>query len=29
MATTFIAGGTEAPLTDFTIAQMKAFGARK
>ena len=24
MATTFIAGGTEAPLTDFTIAQMKA-----
>ena len=24
MATSFIAGGTEAPLTDFTIAQMKA-----
>ncbi len=24
MATTFIAGGAEAPLTDFTIAQMKA-----
>jgi len=24
MVTTFIAGGTEAPLTDFTIAQMKA-----
>ena len=24
MATTFIAGGTEAPLTDFTIEQMKA-----
>lgn len=24
MATTFIAGGSEAPLTDFTIAQMKA-----
>lgn len=24
MATTFIAGGSEAPLTDFTVAQMKA-----
>ncbi|WP_299701771.1 beta-ketoacyl synthase N-terminal-like domain-containing protein [uncultured Pontibacter sp.] len=26
MATRFLAGGTEAPLTDFTIAQMKAVG---
>ncbi|WP_239021025.1 beta-ketoacyl synthase N-terminal-like domain-containing protein [Pontibacter arcticus] len=26
MATRFLAGGTEAPLTDFTIAQMKAIG---
>ncbi|WP_076665500.1 beta-ketoacyl synthase N-terminal-like domain-containing protein [Pontibacter indicus] len=26
MASRFLAGGTEAPLTDFTIAQMKAIG---
>lgn len=26
MATRFLAGGSEAPLTDFTIAQMKAIG---